>query len=262
MLYDTLKPVIEDAWSNPTSAAYDTFFKDVSYEEQVLDVLIGIAFGEARQLDGDFIASQGLKDSTSPRLMCSTAPGQMVFTHTDRPPVDVYEYCQERPQHPSFYLSFFREIILCPHFFTTPIVALRSTCLTVNRYQGNFYQDGSLMTRYQLWSLMHELAHFYIQQTRPIDVYNVNDCLRLSAGRSVVNAQNFVYYAASKSHPQQIEDRSHIISDSRDITSRHQMEMFELSKSKTTWLEPSVWTRLRVAWSQSKRDSRGDDDHR
>ena len=75
-LFEILDTAIEDAMSNPTSPAYNTFFKHVYYREEVLDVLTGIAFGQARPLNGSFFSPVNLNAPRSPRLMCSTELGQ------------------------------------------------------------------------------------------------------------------------------------------------------------------------------------------
>ena len=130
------------------------------------------------------------------RLVVTSLFGKKVY--------DAFEQCQQyggqnKGLYPAFYDTVFREIILCPHFFSMPTISARSPCLTVNKYQGNFYQDGRNMFDFQLWAVMHELVHFYLPGPPHLEVYNVNDCLRLSAEKSIQNAQSYVYYAASKS---------------------------------------------------------------
>ena len=127
-------------------------------------------------------------------------PARVRFTNNFRPTLDVYEWCQQHQGIPAWFHPDFREIFLCPDFFRKSMDATQPPCLTVNKYQGNFYQNGDMMTNYQLPIVMHELAHFYIQKTvgTPSDSYDVNDCLRLNAGESVENAMNFEYYVASK----------------------------------------------------------------
>ena len=118
-----------------------------------------------------------------------TSPNGTVF--------DLYDFCQSEV---AFYQIDAEEIIICPLFFNYPAVPSTSQCLTVNKYQEKFYQDGSQMYEFQLWILLHEIVHFYKGGLWP-EVYDVNACLRLNAGKSVVNAQNYLYYAASKSLP-------------------------------------------------------------
>ena len=54
-----------------------------------------------------------------------------------------------------------------------------------------------------MWVLLHELAHHYIYETSrtEVDIYSVNECAQLSASAAVENAQNFVFYVASKRPP-------------------------------------------------------------
>ena len=96
-----------------------------------------------------------------------------------------------------------RVIILCPEFFSFPAQPPRSKsqCMTVDpQHPNSFLGDGESMVKYQLWVLLHELAHQYIYAANggSSDIYLVNDNLDLLAAEAVRNAQSFTYYVASK----------------------------------------------------------------
>ena len=128
---------------------------------------------------------------------------RLVFHRFTGEVLDAYQFCKEHP-YPAWFHPVFREIILCPAFFTFPATPTRSQCLTVNRWQNDFYQDGRSMIFFQVWIMMHQLVHHYLEnpgthKNPRAEVYKVNQCVRLSSTASVQNAGNYVYYAASKS---------------------------------------------------------------
>ena len=81
MLQATMGPVIVDAISDTSSLVYTTFFKDIYYAEQVLNVVTGIALGDARGVNATtkFGSTVILSDPRSPRLICVTEPNQYVL---------------------------------------------------------------------------------------------------------------------------------------------------------------------------------------
>lgn len=93
-------------------------------------------------------------------------------------------------------------IVICPVFFTQASIPVQSTasCLTIDPYRNRFVQDGKSLIKYQLWHILHELVHYYVYSTVEdhIDIYGINACLALPARAAVLNAQSYVYYAASK----------------------------------------------------------------
>ena len=60
--------------------------------------------------------------------------------------------------------------------------------------------DGQSLIYSQTLTLMHELAHMYLYWTlgSKMDVYHVEQCLGLPAGKTVANVENHVYYVASE----------------------------------------------------------------
>ena len=72
-------------------------------------------------------------------------------------------------------------------------------CGTVNSTSVRLsYPYSMSMTKYH--TLVHELAHLYIGSAlRPEDeVYEVNDCMALPAGKAAINPQNYAYYASCR----------------------------------------------------------------
>ena len=75
--------------------------------------------------------------------------------------------------------------------------------MTVNTYINRFRGSGQSFSRYKLWILLATIAHYYLYaSTGSVAITNANDankCLGLAAEQSSLNANNYVYYAASKS---------------------------------------------------------------
>ncbi|KAL9135983.1 MAG: hypothetical protein Q9175_002801, partial [Cornicularia normoerica] len=197
-----LLPAIQDASLPTSSDVYTTFFKDITYASYVHDILYNITTGATLPSN-----ASGLPVS-NPGIFCLTGHGQVIQGSQERPGQDFYDKCLERNAFamaqvdtPGAHLVF-----LCPRFWTQPAIPGRSTsaCLTVLPHFNRFKQDdGGRLLSYQVWVLLHELAHHYIYETSrtEVDIYSANDCAQLSASAAVENAQNFVFYVASKRPP-------------------------------------------------------------
>ena len=123
---------------------------------------------------------------------------RILLTQPNGSVIDPYIECQSsNPPYPAFFITTFREIILCPHFFELPVKPRTSQCLTLSRFRNGFSEDGLQNFSYQVWVLMHEITHFYVSRY-PAETYLVNGCLFLSANDSVIDAQNYVYDAISE----------------------------------------------------------------
>ena len=112
--------------------------------------------------------------------------------------VDLFTYCH---QNTALWRSDNCGVIgICPEFWTTRDFTTHSNCLTVNKYQQNFYQDGSQMTAAKMWLLFFQLLEFYIpgyEIENAVDL--ANDCLRLQGKDAVKNPDSYGYYLASES---------------------------------------------------------------
>ena len=79
-----------------------------------------------------------------------------------------------------------------------------NTCLTVNKSTNQFYGNGIDVWWFKMWILLKNIVHYYLftskstQATALTARTDPNDCFRLDAEESSLNALNYVYYAASK----------------------------------------------------------------
>lgn len=193
-----LIPAIEDASRSTSSDAYTTFFKDITYAPYVHNILYNISTGAPLPSNANGIPA------ASPGIFCLTGLGQVIEGSQEQPGQDFYSKCLEmdafamaRVESSSAHLVF-----LCPRFWTQPAIPgrVKGACLTVLPHFNRFKQDGGSLLGYRIWVLLHELVHHYIYETSGTedDFYSVNECAALSASAAVENAQNFVFYVASK----------------------------------------------------------------
>lgn len=190
-----------DAQSKTPSPAYRTFFKDQAYAPFVSHILSQIAAGDTVQL------GPGI---SFPMLICANKPGDFQFIRNGII-VDLYSYsgCAD-PFTAGVYLESTQFIAICPDFWKFPATPSPSAdnCLRVNtainRFRFNNAQQIAFIF-YQVYALMHEIAHFYILATGKcpsgpdaVDQYHVNQCFWLNAFDSSINPENYVYYAESK----------------------------------------------------------------
>ena len=205
-LHSALLPVIQDAQSANPSAAYKTFFKDPSYAPFISTLLTNITTGVPMTPPSLHSYNGGVT------FVCVTAPAQFTFTLDGRR--DAYNDCIAQPGTTSKYVGFDppkQYVVLCPSFFTSNIapVPRPNTCLTVNKFHNRFRGNGQIFRLYQMWVLMEMITHYYLytssRELYVTDTNDVNECFRLEANQSSLNANNYVYYAASKStsRPQQ-----------------------------------------------------------
>ena len=199
-LYVALLPVISDAESLDSSSAYKTFFKDSAYAPFISTLFTNITTGIPLTSPAPY-SSNG-----AATLVCVTAPEQFTYTYHGR--VDAYTSCLANPNTTSNYPGFDppkQYIILCPSFFTSNIVSVPppNNCLTVIKYINKFVGNGQSFLLYKMWILLEMITHYYLYaSTRALGISNttdVNKCLGLPAEQSSLNANNYVYYAASKS---------------------------------------------------------------
>lgn len=201
-LYASLLPVIEDAKSTNPSPAYKAFFKDPSYANLVSTLFTNVTTGIPMTPPAPYSFNGAAV------LLCVTAPEQFTYTINGHP-LDAYTDCLANPTTTSSYVGFVppkQYIILCPSFFTSNIVSIPppNTCLTVDNSIKSFLGNGLNAWGYKMWILLGMIVHYYLYtSTGSTAITNVNDankCFRLAPGQSVVNANNYVYYAASKSY--------------------------------------------------------------
>ncbi|MCJ1450198.1 hypothetical protein MMC28_000527 [Mycoblastus sanguinarius] len=204
-LWSALLPAIQDAESATPSRAYQTFFKNVEYASYVSNVLANVSTGASLYPPTKFT-------NGAPVLTCVTAAGQFKYKITTTgQEEDAYTECLRKPTEVAKSMSGTSFIILCPNFFTSPSMPAKpppNNCLTVNTYINRFQgfqkdRTGAEMVQYQLWVLLEEILHYYIFRTSSqwetltiADIYDANQCLRLSAKDSTENPHNYLYYVA------------------------------------------------------------------
>ena len=210
-LMATLRPVLDDVSLPRSSPAYTTFFKNIAFAPTVYDILSNITTGAPISPGPHAVVdapSELFGPPITPQFVCVTDYGQLKWSleagGQGGNQFDAYTACQQSPVHAFgiFGTKFPKNsIVLCPAFWTyAPIPSLsKSTCLTVDPHFNRFRDTGRRMVNYQLWVILHELAHAYIyaRNGQLADVSTANDCTSLSARSAVNNAQNYVFYAAS-----------------------------------------------------------------
>ena len=118
---------------------------------------------------------------------------------------DAYEACLRSFSHiySVFGAKFLNNtIVLCPLFFTYPLIPLPSisTCLPVDQRRNRFGNSGEDMLDFQLWKIFIELAHGYIYARAGslVNIVDINDCTSLVTRNAVNSVTNYAYYAASE----------------------------------------------------------------
>lgn len=212
-LSTTLQSVLNDISQHSSSAAYNTFFKHVSFASDVHDIYSNIMLGTPVSPGPHAIKYPppgAFGVPRTPQFICVT--GREQFTWSLAPgglggkQSDAYTTCGLGPVHAfgifgSKYVQ--NTIVLCPAFWDFAAIpsSSKSTCLTVDPHFNRFRSEAKRMVNYQLWVLLRQLAHIYIyaKSGSLADVTPANDCALLSGSTAVNNAQSYVFYAASKS---------------------------------------------------------------
>ena len=200
-LYASLLPVIQDAKSTTPSPAYKAFFKDPASANVVSTLFTNITTGVPMTPPAPY-SSNG-----AAAFLCVTAPDQFIYKIDGRR-TDAYTDCLANPTVASNYVGFIppkQYIVICPSFFTSNIASIPppNTCLAVNMYTNGFLGNGQQTWWYKTWILLGMLVHYYLYTSAgSISVTNIidaNKCLQLAAEQSRLNANNYIYYATSKS---------------------------------------------------------------
>lgn len=211
-LLATLRSVLDDVSLPTSSPAYTAFFKSIAFAPDVYEILSNITTGAPISPGPHAIRHPppGVFGLPSvPQFVCVTGYEQVTWSleagGRGGRQFDAYTACQQSPVHAFgvFGTKFLKNsIVLCPAFWTYAAIpsSSKSTCLIVDPHFNRFRDNGKRMINYQLWVLLHELAHTYIYARTGslLDVSTANDCTLLAGSSAVDNAQNFVYYAASE----------------------------------------------------------------
>ena len=211
-LIAALEPVLDDVSQPRSSPAYTTFFKNIAFAPLVYNLLSNITTGALISPGPHAVPDAparlfGLP--ITPQFVCVTGFEQITWSLEQGGEggrqFDAFTACQQSPVHAFgiFGTKFLKNsIVLCPAFWTYAGIpsSSKSSCLRVDPHFNRFRDSGKRLVNYQLWVVLHELAHAYIyaRSGSLSDVANSNDCMSLSASSAVNNAQNYVYYAASE----------------------------------------------------------------
>lgn len=105
----------------------------------------------------------------------------------------------------AFWLRGFKWIFLCPKFFTikpAPVGPPTKFCPRV--FDNLFERKGDVLANYQSYVLIHEMVHFYLGQsslgwsTNPPEMYQLNQCVNMTAKDSLRSPMHWQYFVASK----------------------------------------------------------------
>ena len=201
----TLQDAVADtALPTPRGPPYTAFFKDALAAPSIHSILHNISRGAPATVSPSVPVRPG-----PPAFICATAPGQVRWngpTTNDNNNVltDAYTDCITQRSALNSVLGA-RLIIICPEFFTAipalpPQPPSRDQCLTVDRSHKTFTSGGESISRFQIYGLLNQMAQLYIfaKYGKVGNNLEVNQCLGLEVGDAMINAQNYVYYVASK----------------------------------------------------------------
>jgi len=211
-IYTALLPAIHDAESTH-GPAFQAFFKDAENGAKVSNLLANITEGAPAFPPADNISNG------APAFFCLSGKGELSGTGPTGTPDDAFDKCGGTVAGMS--LTGTKYIALCPMFWTTPALVTSppappannqpaSNCLSLSRTKRQF--QGAPRTRhgavnliqFKVWVVLEELVHSYIyaafglgSHKGPLDIYDANAALALSAQDSLLNAPSYVLYAAS-----------------------------------------------------------------
>lgn len=118
---------------------------------------------------------------------------------------DPYMACKQ-PRMYGFTSRRARYIFLCDVFFERPVAPTAPATETCIRVENNHFQGfGNLLCLYQKYMLVHEMTHIYLGtktlgfNSKPVEVYSLNEAVRFNAGLSLRNPQNYQAFIASES---------------------------------------------------------------
>ncbi|KAL8666266.1 MAG: hypothetical protein Q9202_001535 [Teloschistes flavicans] len=188
---EPLNAAINAASQSPNSHGFHAFFKSDASTGPVVDMLKKVQTMKAiRGLKPNrFILSQ-------PEFVCVDGN-----THSRYPrlPRDPYQTCRLLGVF-GLWIRGFKYIFLCPKIFTLPISPRARHCPRV--IDNQFERKGYLLADYQKYILIHEMIHFYLGrsslgwESKPLELYELNECVNFDAKNSLRNPMNYQYYIA------------------------------------------------------------------
>ncbi|MCJ1411309.1 hypothetical protein MMC19_005397, partial [Ptychographa xylographoides] len=211
-IYTALLPAIQDA-ETTHGPAFQAFFKDAENGAKVSNLLVNITEG-APAFPPDTQFPNG-----APLLVCLSGKGELSGRISTGEPFDAFDRCNASIAALS--LTGTKYIAICPLFWTTPALVTSppappannqpaSDCLSLSRNKRQFRgtttnRHGAVkLVQYKVWVVLEEIVHSYIyaafglgSHTNPLDLYDSNAALALSAQDSLLNAPSYVLYVAS-----------------------------------------------------------------
>lgn len=197
LIQTALKSVAADTHFGTASPAYEAFFKDSIYDTFVDEVISNVTEG------APLLKTNNKRTPQSPFIVCVRGPGIKVEDAGGER--DIYDQCKNE-NWAALYKPQTNWIFLCPLFFqvvqkaSTP--AAYCPAIVDDQFEENG-QEGKLVQN-QMWILMHELVHFYLDSSpgpatsSARETYSINESFRLRARQAISNAQSYVWYSACK----------------------------------------------------------------
>lgn len=179
-------------------------------------------------------------------MVCVSKPGELIYQSPGKGVTDYYDNCRQGAI--ASILTGTQYIILCPSFFSMTAAPTKATCPYVNRWTDNFNDrdKGKSLVNFQIFALMHEIAHFYIYATirSRVDIYEINNCVKLGAQYARGNPRSYDYYAGMIN--------SKCASFPRDANGRELLSVEDPLLSNMTVSSPSlVNSDTAIAWASN-----------
>ncbi len=191
---NNLKLVLADVNQSTTSKAYQAYFKSQANAAKVKSIFQAIADGIQLHIAVPGAPSK-FYHPVYPTLLCldpsmpNVAKLHAVCGTTrgggGKPAASIIPHSQF--------------MVLCPEFWHFRKGADRTDCPQVKR--NKFVPDDHRIVINKFGVFVHEFAHAYTHNWDPKETYRPMDAVKLSAKKSLKNANNFALYAASEYSP-------------------------------------------------------------
>ena len=179
--------VIDDAALGDISEhGYTAFFKDLSSRSHVRDTYTRIKQGFPIHTRENLQKPHG---RAQPTIIC--------VNDDDPNTIDLQAFCNQ-PGAVAVQLSYSPGIVgICPLFWPLRSAPLKVDCPILENNKLFPPNDAASIDRTRYHVLVHELAHLYITNA-PRETYDIQGCVELNATASLMNAQNFAFYASTE----------------------------------------------------------------
>ncbi|MCJ1377643.1 hypothetical protein MMC17_000739 [Xylographa soralifera] len=177
-----------------SSYGFEAMFKTEENMYKVYSVLLNMETGHSSAHH-----TSPTRSKAAPRFVCVTPE---ITSIPELPGLNPYEHCQIGDTIAA-YVRPSRYILLCERFWSylaAPEPGSRNCPSVAN---NEFVDDqSSRVSMYQSYLVIHEMVHYYLQEpslnqeTNPPEVYDLNECVALSATDSERNPSNYQFYVA------------------------------------------------------------------